>query len=76
MSLDEKSDVRNHLSARHHTQIHLTPPASQPDAIGVPHEENTGTGPKDSGSDRKPLRVSVQNSPGSGPYILSKTAPA
>jgi hypothetical protein len=33
MSLIKKSDVKNHLSARHHNRIHLAP-ASQPDATG------------------------------------------
>jgi hypothetical protein len=34
MILIKKSDVKNHLSARHRTEIHLQPPASQPDATG------------------------------------------
>ncbi len=34
MSLIKKSDVKNHLSPRHRTQIHLCPPESQPDATG------------------------------------------
>lgn len=34
MSLVKKSDVKNHLSPRHRTQIHLCQPASQPDATG------------------------------------------
>ena len=33
MSLIKKSDVKNHLSARHHNRMHLAP-ASQPDATG------------------------------------------
>lgn len=33
MSLIKKSDVKNHLSARHQNHIHIAP-ASQPDATG------------------------------------------
>jgi hypothetical protein len=34
VSLIKKSDVKNHLSPRHRTQIHLCPPESPPDATG------------------------------------------
>lgn len=34
MSIIKKSDVKNHVSARHSTQIHLRQPESQPDATG------------------------------------------
>ena len=34
MSLIKKSDVKNHLSPRYRTKIHLCPPVSQPDATG------------------------------------------
>jgi hypothetical protein len=34
MSLIKKSDVKNHLSLRYRTQIHLSQPESQPDATG------------------------------------------
>lgn len=34
MSITKKSDVKNHLSARHRTEIHLYRPVSQPDATG------------------------------------------
>ncbi len=34
MSLIKKSDVKNHLSPRFRTKIHLCPPVSQPDATG------------------------------------------
>src|SRR6476620_7463164 len=40
MSLFKKADVKNHLSARHRTEIHLQP-ESQADATGFPHEDNT-----------------------------------
>ena len=34
MSLIKKSDVKNHLSPRFRTKIHLCQPESQPDATG------------------------------------------
>lgn len=34
MSLIKKSDVKNHLSPRYRTKIHLCQPVSQPDATG------------------------------------------
>lgn len=34
MSITEKSDVKNDLSPRYRTKIHLCDPASQPDATG------------------------------------------
>jgi len=39
MSLIKKADVKNHLSARHRTEIHLARPESQSDATGFAHEE-------------------------------------
>jgi hypothetical protein len=33
LSLIKKSDIKNHLSARHHKRIHIVP-VSQPDATG------------------------------------------
>lgn len=34
MSLNKQSDVKNHLSARYRTEIHLQPPVSKADATG------------------------------------------
>ncbi len=39
MSLIKQSDVKNHLSPRHRTRIHLAEPASQPDATGFSEEQ-------------------------------------
>jgi hypothetical protein len=39
MSFNKQSDEKNHLSARHRTEIHLTYPESQADATGFVHEE-------------------------------------
>lgn len=46
MSLIKQSDVKNHLSGRHRTEIHVARPESQPDATGFPHEESAGADPK------------------------------
>jgi hypothetical protein len=35
MSFDKQSDVKNHLSLRNRSQIHLIEPMSQPDATSV-----------------------------------------
>ena len=40
MSLTKQSDVKNHLSPRHRTEIHLCPPESQPDATGFSAAES------------------------------------
>ena len=38
MSIIKKTDVKNHLSARHRTEIHLEPDIHA-DAKGFPHDE-------------------------------------
>lgn len=40
MSLIKKSDVKNHLSPRHRTRIHLAAPASQTDTMGFSGEQS------------------------------------
>lgn len=40
MSFSNKSDVKNHLSSRHHGQIHLHPPASPPETTDLSGEEH------------------------------------
>jgi hypothetical protein len=58
VSLTKKSDVKNHLSRRHPTGIHIYQPASQPDATGFSGEESahtdSQTGHVDQGSTSKP----------------------
>jgi hypothetical protein len=46
MSLIKKADVKNHLSARHRSGIHLTRPEDQSDATGFAHADSTGEVPK------------------------------
>jgi hypothetical protein len=49
MSLIKKSDVKNHLSPRYRTKIHLCRPLSQPDATGysVAEPDAIKTNPSD-----------------------------
>ena len=54
MSLIKKSDVKNHLSSRHRTEIHLCPPESQPDATGFSAAES-GVVPPDTSDSAKAL---------------------
>jgi hypothetical protein len=70
MSLIEKTDVKNHLSARHRTQIHLAPPPSRPDAAGLPREAPASADSKEAGSVHIPLLVPALNE--KSPPVLSK----
>ena len=45
MSLIKKSDVKNHLSARHHSKIHLQPQSLE-GAAGLALEEPAGADPE------------------------------
>jgi hypothetical protein len=46
MSLVKRSDVKNHLSPRFRTKIHLCEPVSQPDATGFSSAEPEPTSPQ------------------------------
>jgi hypothetical protein len=50
MSLIMKSDVKNHLSRRNHTGIHLFQPVSRPDATGFSGEETGSAAVNSQGS--------------------------
>ena len=63
MSITRKTDVKNHLSARHRTEIHLEP-AIQADATGFPHDEDAGADACENAERLHPVIVppkSVQN---------------
>ena len=64
MSLIKKSDVKNHLSPRHRTEIHLCPPESQPDATGFSAAES-GTVQPDASDSAKDLVAGHSSSGGS-----------
>lgn len=63
MSIIKKTDVKNHLFARHRTEIHLQT-AIQADATGFPHEEPVSD-PGESNSSENP--VSSSNTPAQKP---------
>lgn len=60
MSNIKQSDVKNHLSPRFRTQIHLCPPETEPDATGFSGEEPTGAEPKANPAAEKRLDLSAQ----------------
>jgi hypothetical protein len=66
MSLIKKADVKNHLSARHRTEIHLARPEGQSDATGFPHEESTGS--------ENPLNIPTPGESETAPIGTSKSA--
>ncbi len=41
MSLTRQTDVKNHLSARHRTEIHIVQPESESDATGFVQSESS-----------------------------------
>ena len=73
MSLIKKSDVKNHLSAHHRTEIHLARPEGQSDATGFAHEENES---KVSGPVEKPVITPTPNTPETAPIVICKSAKA
>jgi hypothetical protein len=73
MSPSEKSDVKNHLSARHRTEIHLAPRASQPDAGGILDQEFANADSKKVGSVHTPVSVATPIAAKDNSAILSKS---
>ena len=76
MSLMKQGDVKNHLSARHRTEIHVARPESQSDATGFPHEESSGADPNVSDSVKSPVNISTPSEPDPTPIDTSKSAKA
>lgn len=76
MSLIKQTDVKNHLSARHRTEIHLTYPESQADAMGFAHEEATGTDPEVNDSVENPLNIPTPSDPETISTVIAKSVRA
>jgi hypothetical protein len=76
MSLVKKSDVKNHLSAHHRTEIHLTHPESQSDATGFAHEEAAGDDLKVSDPIENPVITPAPSRPETAPIVTYKSAKA
>ena len=71
MSLIKRADVKNHLSARHRSEIHLARPESQSDASGFPHEESASKDPQVKGPIEIPLNTPSPGAPDSTPIVKS-----
>jgi hypothetical protein len=76
MSLITKSDVKNHLSARHRTEIHLARLESYIDATGFPHEQPESEYPKVSDPVENPLNDPTPSQPETTPVAIYKNARA
>ncbi len=76
MSLIKQSDVKNHLSAHHRTEIHLARPESQSDATGFTHEESASADPKETDSVENPLNTPTPGKPETAPIVISHSAKA
>ena len=76
MSLIKKTDVKNHLSARHRTEIHLAEPNSDADATSFPHEESAGKHSLSNDSVVNPLNIPTPREPEAVPIIISKRVQA
>jgi len=74
MSLIKKADVKNHLSARHRSEIHLARPENKSDATGFAPENSTSEDPKVTDSVENPPNI-----PGASdttPTVTSKSVKA
>ncbi len=76
MSLIKQTDVKNHLSARHRTEIHLAQPEGQSDATGFAHEESASEDPNENDSVENPLNIPTPSEPETAPIVTSKSAKA
>jgi hypothetical protein len=76
MSLVKKSDVKNHLSAHHRTEIHLAHHENQSDATGFAHEEVAGEDPKVIDPAANPVITPTPSKPETAPTVTYKSAKA
>lgn len=74
MSLIKKADVKNHLSARHRSGIHLTRPEGQSNAPGSAHEDSTSEGSKANDSAGNLLDIPAPSAPDTTSNVISKSA--
>jgi hypothetical protein len=75
VSLIKKSDVKNHLSPRHRTEIHLCPPESQPDATGYSGADAVQADASDSAQDRVAELSSSGRAPAPGNPVIGAIGP-
>jgi hypothetical protein len=77
MSLIKKADVKNHLSTRHRTEIHLCQPEDQP-TVAVAFEEGfVGAAPEFSDPAKEGLDTATSTGPETAPTVpVSDSNPA
>ena len=75
MSLIKRTDVNNHLSARHRTEIHLEP-AIRTDATGFRPEEHAGRDSHSNDSVVNPLNIPTPSDPEAKPIVIAKSLSA
>ncbi len=73
MSLIKKADVKNHLSARHRSGIHLARPEGQSEATGVAHEDSTSGTPKVNDAAENSLNTPTPIAPDTTAKVTSKS---
>lgn len=71
MSLNRQTDVKNHLSARHRTEIHLEP-AIQADATGFLDADPAGKDSHSKNSVVNPLDIPTPSEPEAVPIVMAK----
>jgi hypothetical protein len=76
MSLINKSDVENHLSAHHRTEIHLAYPKSQSIGTGFAHEDPAGEDPKETDPVQNPLDIPTTSQPETVPLVACRSVKA
>ena len=74
MSLIKKADVKNHLSARHRSEIHLARPETKSDATCFAHEDSSSEDPKVTDSVENP--PNIPGVPDTSPIVTSKSVKA
>jgi hypothetical protein len=67
MSLMKRADVKNHLSARHRTEIHVAP-SGKADASGLPRD--TGDDPKVTNSVESSSRIPDPGASTTAPTVM------
>jgi hypothetical protein len=76
MSLIKKADVKNHLTARHRTEIHVARPERQSGATGFPHEEPANKDPQVNDSVENSLNVPTLSDPEPAPIVTPENVKA
>ena len=76
MSLIKKADVKNHLSTRHRTEIHLCGPDDKPETTGLGEEGSVCTAPEIRDSDNDHLNSPSLSGAETSPIVSMHPIPA